>query len=176
MESKLSTLSSTVAPLSLATGPIPASVSAALNLRGKVARVVDIFEALQVTPPTVAQWPEWLARLTALLSQYENLLRELRPVLNQFILVPGEVGSNNDYIPNVLLRTRLAPELETHLEELVSSNETGGMLKVLAQILEDSADFLKTPIRLVPTPIISENEALINAVRSRYTTISSKLQ
>lgn len=139
------------------------------GLCDKVARIVDIFEALLLSPPPLEQWPEWMARITALLIQYENVVRELRPTLSRHLLIPNQVGNNSEAIPNVLLRTRLPPEVEAYLKGLETDKDTGGIFKALGQILQSGAD----AIRPVPHPPVAslpaQDEELLVSIKNHYT-------
>jgi hypothetical protein len=140
------------------------------SLQTKLARVLDIFEALLSNPPAAELWPEWLGRATALLSQYETVLREVRPALGKFLIIPDMIGDGLiDRIPNILLRTRLIPEVEQKLDELSSENEVGGILKVVAQVLQESASELRIASRMIPTPIPQTEDLLIQSVKAYYT-------
>ncbi|PJF19544.1 hypothetical protein PSACC_00637 [Paramicrosporidium saccamoebae] len=140
-------------------------------LRDKVGRITDIFEALLLSPPPVEQWPEWTSRLAALMSQYENALRELRPLLCRYLLVPNQLGTNTEFVTNVLLRTRMAPEVEAHLEELKTEEETGNVMRAISQILQEGADGLKSPLRNTMATPITQDEELITAIRTHYTAV-----
>jgi hypothetical protein len=140
-------------------------------LREKVGRITDIFEALLLSPPPVEQWPEWTSRLTALMSQYENALRELRPLLGTHLLVPNQMGTNTEFVTNVLLRTRMAPEVEVHLTTLKTEDETGNIMKAISQTLQESADSLKSPSRATMATPITPDEELIAAIRTHYTAV-----
>ena len=141
------------------------------SLQTKLVRVLDIFEALLSNPPAIELWPEWLERATALLSQYETVLKEVRPALGKFLVIPDMVNDGViDRIPNILLRTRLIPEAEQRLDELSSNNEIGGaILKVVAQVLQETASELRISSKTIPTPIPQADDALIQLVKTYYT-------
>ncbi len=64
----------------------------ARGLQTKLTRVSDIFEALMSAPPTIECWPEWMERATALLSQLQNLMRDVRQDLWRYVVIPGSVA------------------------------------------------------------------------------------
>lgn len=89
--------------------PADAAVLACKSVKNKLARICDIFEALLAAPPAVEYWPEWVARATALLSQYENLLREMQPLLLRFLLVPRLQDASGGPLASVENSTRPFP-------------------------------------------------------------------
>lgn len=151
-------------------------VSACRLLLVKVNRLLDIMEALLSTPPAPASWPEWQERATALLSQYETTLRDIRPALNEILLVPSVGGGpEHEMIPNVLLRTKLSPGVEEHLNRL-NTNSMGGnkenapLFKIMSQVLQETAECIRQAANKPPPasrPI--EDEKLVRAVRQLYT-------
>lgn len=99
------------------------SIGIVKNILTKVTRLADALGFLLSNPPSLPErWPEWTERLTAVLAQYENLLREMKPLLLslEWQLVPSTTGrlitgdaiGLREHIPNNLLRTRLPPEVE----------------------------------------------------------------
>lgn len=121
-----------------------ADVAALKTLQSKVARVMDVMEGLLYSPPPLENWPEWLARLKALLSQYTLLQKELKPTLAKLLVVPNDLTSSSlpdaELIPNVLLRTKLAPEVEEYMESISLkpgqvSNDLN--MRILSQIMSE---------------------------------------
>lgn len=159
------------------------SASTYKSLLAKVNRVIDIMEALLGTPPPPERWPDWLERITAILAQYETIARDLaRPSLEATLLLPGmamEASPSPEYVPNVLLRTRLAPEVEERLQELTSGNEgrkaSSRLWAAMAQIMSEGVESLRTPTKPRvasgnPPPIVTaEDEQVVRAIRQFYT-------
>lgn len=159
----------------------PASASVCKSLLAKVNRTLDIMEALLGTPPPLERWPDWLERITAILAQYETIARDLaRPVLGETLLLPGATAEAPEYVPNVLLRTRLAPEVEERLREVTSSanvaREANSRLwAAMAQIMAEGAESLRVAAKggaaggshvLTAAP---DDEQLVRAIRQFYT-------
>lgn len=154
------------------------------NARNKIARVLDILEALLSSPPPLALWPEWMRRATASLAQFENLSRDLRgEALGKLLVVPASrglaaLGGNHQLVSDVLLRTKLPPEVEKGVEALTSveikerRNADGASSSlILAQMLQDAADSLKSASKHVMDTPLTDNEALIRVVKNQYTAV-----
>lgn len=151
--------------------------------RNKIARILDILEALLNNPPPITLWPEWMRRVTATLAQYENISRDLRGrLLGQLLVVPAveglaTLGGNSEVVPNVLLRTRLPPEVEKSIQSLDrdenveprAASSGASVNNLLAQLLQEAADAIKSTARMsLDTPLV-ENEALIRVVKGQHT-------
>lgn len=172
--------------------PVPTSVYR--SLLSKINRILDIIEALLATPPPLERWPDWLERITAILAQYETVTRDLsKPILGETLLLPGmamEASLPPEHIPNVLLRTKLAPEVEDRLREVTSVNETreasSRLWAVISQIMAEGAESLRKPTKGgvtgsssnsgtgggtsgVLSKVTSEDEQLVRAIRQFYT-------
>lgn len=95
-------------------------------------------EGLLNAPPPLENWPEWVGRVKALLSQYKLLQKELRPALSKLLLVPEDLTrvADVEVIPNILLRTKRPPEVEERLMSLRDSDDKAADLgfKILGQI------------------------------------------
>lgn len=144
------------------------------SLLRKVNRILDTLEALIAAPPQPTNWPEWMQRITALLAHYESTMRDLRPALQECLLVPAGGGLEN--VPNIMLRTKLAPEVEAHLNRLVGGNSSSAtVFKALGQIMQETADTLKAftskKSTSTATPLATqmEDNRLVQAVQQLYT-------
>lgn len=169
---------------------LPGSSSVYRSLLAKVNRIMDIMEALLGAPPPLERWPDWLERTTAILAQYETVTRDLsKPILGETLLLPGmamEASLPPEHIPNVLLRTKLAPEVEERLREVTSVNESreasSRLWAAISQIMAEGAESLRKPTKgsvasssgtgsgtSGVTSTTSENEQLVRAIRQFYT-------
>ncbi|KAJ3182599.1 hypothetical protein HDU85_002700 [Gaertneriomyces sp. JEL0708] len=69
--------------------------------------------------PDNAQWPSLLSRFNVLVALYRGLLTEMRAAwLKNTFAIPSMLPAENpEFLPNVLLRTKLIPEIEEAEEE-----------------------------------------------------------
>lgn len=123
------------------------------HLRTKLGRLLELYEVMLSRPLSEvggeAHWPEWMSKITALLSLYDGLQREVAhgieqindskaaPDVNSLHLIPNHRAEGNfaegipvwaaEHVPNVFLRTRVIPEVESFINESRSKNSTKGM-------------------------------------------------
>ncbi|KAJ3159777.1 hypothetical protein HDU86_001429 [Geranomyces michiganensis] len=90
-----------------------------LNLDALRSRLVHLADSLNdfLQLHDNASWPVVLSQFNVLVARYETLLREMRTRkewMSANIVIPSAVIADApDWIPNVLLRTRVDPDLET---------------------------------------------------------------
>lgn len=158
-------------------GDLPPPSRALLkSLHAKVGRVADVLEALVMGPPPLEKWPHWLESVTGALAQYETVLRDLRPALGEIAVIPSGTDTS-EAIPNVLLRSKLAPEVETRLNQLAiegSAGRTGALFGAVAQMIQQEAvepikaKSISRPATPSPRSAAEEDERLVQAVRSIF--------
>ncbi|KAI9094383.1 hypothetical protein DFS34DRAFT_652068 [Phlyctochytrium arcticum] len=88
------------------------------SLRNRIVQVRDsLNDCLQL--PNHVPWPVLLGQYNVLVARYQSLLGELRrDSLKQTLVIPHQLPPDRpDFVPNVLLRTKMIPEIEVLREE-----------------------------------------------------------
>ncbi|KAJ3197266.1 hypothetical protein HDU67_003784 [Dinochytrium kinnereticum] len=82
-------------------------------LKGKLAQLVDSLTTFLDIPPT-ATWTEILSQFNSLITKYDTLVGELQAsYLKQLVAYPSSISARDpEYIPRLLLRTKLIPQIE----------------------------------------------------------------
>lgn len=149
------------------------------HLRTKLVALLELYEVMLSRPLSdiggEAHWPEWMSKITALLSLYDVLQREISNVIHQINtskasadmnslhLIPNHKAEGNfiegvpiwaaEHVPNVFLRTRVIPEVESFIMDSKSKNSTKGMSLIF---LSEQLDELLSCLRESSLPIAEE--------------------
>ncbi|RKO92649.1 hypothetical protein BDK51DRAFT_42495 [Blyttiomyces helicus] len=89
------------------------------TLRTKLNQLNDsLAEFLTIHPLT--RWPDVLSQFNILIAKYESLMAEMRSPLFKYTLpIPSTLPQDDpDFLPRVLLRTKLIPDIEEGEETL----------------------------------------------------------
>ncbi|KAI8803009.1 hypothetical protein BJ742DRAFT_777683 [Cladochytrium replicatum] len=109
------------------------------SLRTKLGQLEDSLQSFNSLHPATG-WPEILAHFNTLVAKYEALVQETQaPILKQLLAIPDQLPVDDpDFLPRVLLRTKLIPEIEDEharlLDKIVSEGKVTYSLPSAAPI------------------------------------------
>ncbi|EGF83033.1 hypothetical protein BATDEDRAFT_84563 [Batrachochytrium dendrobatidis JAM81] len=92
------------------------------SIKSKLLLLIESLNSILALHPSTS-WPPVLDQLNNIIARYESILRELQsPVFSQALVHPHMlIQEDPEFIPRILLRTKLIPEIDDEERNVISA-------------------------------------------------------